>query len=169
MSDPVVSVRGLCREYHQGEHVVRALRGVDLDIQSGEFTALMGPSGSGKTTLLNLIGGLDRATAGSVCVEGMDLGDMSAAQRSDMRRDRLGFVFQAYNLIPVLTALENTAFVLQLQGVSVKERRERASEALRTVGLGGLEHRRPLTTQRRATAAGRSRARHRPGPGDRAR
>ena len=140
---PIVSVRGLTRDYQQGEHTVHALRAVDLDIEPGEFTALMGPSGSGKSTLLNLIGGLDEPTAGSVVVEERDLAQMSRTQRSDMRRDRLGFIFQAYNLIPVLTAAENTEFVLQLRGVPADARRQRAVETLAAVGLGGMESRRP--------------------------
>ena len=139
----IVSVRELARDYQQGEHTVHALRGVSLDIEPGEFTALMGPSGSGKSTLLNLIGGLDKPTAGSVEIEGADLAAMTAAERSDIRRDRLGFIFQAYNLIPVLTAAENAEFVLQLQGKTVKERRERAFEMLAAVGLEGMENRRP--------------------------
>ena len=139
----IVSVRGLSRDYEQGSHTVRALRAVDLDIEPGEFTALMGPSGSGKSTLLNLIGGLDEPTAGSVEIEGANLAAMTPAARSDLRRDRLGFIFQAYNLIPVLTAAENAEFVLQLQGQSPAERRTRAVEMLAAVGLEGMEGRRP--------------------------
>jgi putative ABC transport system ATP-binding protein len=139
----IVSVKGLTRDYQQGTHTVRALRGVDLQIEPGEFTALMGPSGSGKSTLLNLIGGLDEPTGGAVLVEGKDLAQMSRTERSDMRRDRLGFIFQAYNLIPVLTAAENAEFVLQLQGKDATERRKRAMETLEAVGLKGMEDRRP--------------------------
>lgn len=139
----IVSVRGLTRDYPQGEHTVHALRGVSLDIEPGEFTVLMGPSGSGKSTLLNLIGGLDKPTAGSVTIEGADLASMTPGERSDLRRDRLGFIFQAYNLIPVLTAAENAEFVLQLQGKSASERRARAYETLAQVGLEGMEGRRP--------------------------
>jgi len=139
----IVSVRGLSRDYQQGEHTVHALRSVSLDIEPGEFTVLMGPSGSGKSTLLNLIGGLDKPTAGSVKIEGADLAAMTPAERSDLRRDRLGFIFQAYNLIPVLTAAENAEFVLQLQGKPSDERRARAMETLEVVGLKGMEGRRP--------------------------
>ena len=139
----IVSVKGLTRNYQQGTHTVRALRGVDLQIEPGEFTALMGPSGSGKSTLLNHIGGLDEPTGGAVLVEGKDLAQMSRTARSDMRRDRLGFIFQAYNLIPVLTAAENAEFVLQLQGKSPAERRKRALETLAAVGLEGMADRRP--------------------------
>jgi len=116
---------------------------VDLDIESGEFTALMGPSGSGKTTLLNIIGGLDDPSAGQVSIDGRNLADMSAMEVSDLRRDRLGFVFQAYNLIPVLSAYENAEFVLMLQGMAAAERRERVMDTLKAVGLEGMENRRP--------------------------
>jgi putative ABC transport system ATP-binding protein len=139
----IVSVRGLQRQYQQGHITVNALAGVDLDIASGEFTALMGPSGSGKSTLLNIIGGLDAPTGGSAQIAGRDLAAMSASERSDLRRDRLGFVFQAYNLIPVLTAVENAEFVLVLQGVPAAERRARAIKTLEAVGLKGLEGRFP--------------------------
>ena len=140
---PIVSVRNLRREYRQGAITVTALDGVDLDIEPGEFTALMGPSGSGKSTLLNLIGGLDAPTAGSVVVDGRDLAQMSAGERSKMRLERVGFVFQAYNLIPVLSAYENAEFVLLMQGKSASERRERVMNMLRAVGLEGMEDRRP--------------------------
>ena len=139
----IVSVSDLTREYPQGTHVVHALRGVDLDIDSGEFTALMGPSGSGKTTLLNLIGALDEPTAGSVTIDGKLLGELSAAERSDLRLERLGFVFQSYNLIPVLSAYENAEFVLMLRGMSATERGRRVMQTLHAVGLQGLENRRP--------------------------
>jgi putative ABC transport system ATP-binding protein len=140
---PIVSVRGLTREYTQGQFTVKALRGVDIDVEAGEFTALMGPSGSGKTTLLNIIGGLDEPNAGSVMVDGHDLAKISSSARSDLRRNRLGFIFQSYNLIPVLSAVENTEFVLELRGVPAKERRETAMKTLADVGLQGMEHRRP--------------------------
>jgi len=139
----IVQVRGLTRHYTQGALTVEALRGVDLDIGSGEFSALMGPSGSGKTTLLNLIGGLDAPTSGSVVVDGNDLSTMSPAQVSQTRLHRIGFVFQAYNLIPVLSAYENAEFVLMMQGVAPAERRERVMATLQAVGLDGMEHRRP--------------------------
>ncbi len=139
----IVSCRGLTREYQQGAITVQALRGVDLDIAPGEFTALMGPSGSGKTTLLNLVGALDRPTAGTITVDGQELGKLSASALSDLRLRRIGFIFQSYNLIPVLSALENAEFVLQLQGVATAERRERVMATLAQVGLQGMEHRRP--------------------------
>jgi len=139
----IVSVRDLKREYQQGTHIVHALRGVDLDIEEGEFTALMGPSGSGKTTLLNLVGALDEPTGGVVTIEGKELGKMSASSRSDLRLERLGFVFQAFNLIPVLSAYENAEFVLMLRGVPAAERRKRVMKMLEAVGLKGMENRRP--------------------------
>ena len=139
----IVSVRGLTREYEQGTVTVHALRGVDLDIEPGEFTALMGPSGSGKTTLLNQVGALDRPTAGTVVIDGRDLTSLSAGQLSDLRLTRLGFIFQSYNLIPVLSAMENAEFVLVLRGVAKAERRKRVLDTLASVGLTGLEHRRP--------------------------
>jgi putative ABC transport system ATP-binding protein len=140
---PIVQVRGATRVYHQGEVEVHALRGVDLDVQAGEFTALVGPSGSGKSTLLNLIGALDLPTAGSVKLEGHELTTMSARQLSHLRRDRIGFVFQAYNLIPVLTAYENAEAVLALQGVPAAERRKRVLSLLQELGMGELADRRP--------------------------
>ena len=139
----IVSVRSLARQYPQGAHTVHALRGVDLDIESGEFTALMGPSGSGKTTLLNLIGALDEPTAGTVTIDGQDVGSMTPNAQSDLRLERLGFIFQSYNLIPVLSAYENAEFVLMLRGVPAAERRERVMKTLKAVGLDGMEGRRP--------------------------
>ena len=139
----IASVRGVTRNYQQGSHTVRALRGVDLDVQPGDFLALMGPSGSGKSTLLNLLGGLDLPTDGTVSIEGRELSAMSPAELSDMRRDRLGFIFQAYNLIPVLSAYENAEFVLLLRGMSAAERQQEVNQTLAAVGLQGMEHRRP--------------------------
>ncbi len=139
----IVSVRNLTREYPQGTHTVHALRGVDLDIEPGEFTVLMGPSGSGKTTLLNLIGALDEPTAGTVTIDGRELSAMSSGERSDLRLERLGFVFQSYNLIPVLSAFENAEFVLMLRGMGKSERTQRVMETLHAVGLEGMEDRRP--------------------------
>ncbi len=122
---------------------VHALQGVDLELAHGDFATLMGPSGSGKTTLLNIIGGLDAATAGRVVVAGRDLATMSAAERSRMRLQHLGFVFQAYNLLPVLTAFENAELVLLLQGLDKGERSKRVTAMLDEVGLSGLYDRRP--------------------------
>lgn len=138
-----VIVRGLTRSYMQGSTQVHALRGVDIDIEAGEFTALMGPSGSGKTTLLNQIGGLDIPTSGAVSVDGVSLGGLSRTELSDLRLRRIGFIFQSYNLVPVLTALENAEFVLQLQGVPKAERRQIVRDTLQAVGLAGMEDRSP--------------------------
>ncbi len=139
----IVHVRNLTRTYKQGSLEVPALRGIDLDIEPGEFTALMGPSGSGKTTLLNQIGALDLPDGGSIQVEGRELAGMKPHELAKLRLERIGFIFQSYNLIPVLTALENAEFVLLMQGVPKAERRERVMQTLKMVGLDGLENRRP--------------------------
>jgi putative ABC transport system ATP-binding protein len=139
----IVEGRGLKKIYLQGSVQVPALRGLDLDLVRGEFAVLAGSSGSGKTTLLNLIGALDTPTEGTLRVEGKDLSKLSGRQLAEMRLRRLGFVFQAYNLIPVLTAYENAEYVLLLQGVPATERRKRVTELLHDVGLEGMEHRRP--------------------------
>lgn len=139
----IVRVEKLTKTYKQGEVEVHALRGIDLEVRAGEFLALTGPSGSGKTTALNLIGGLDEASSGEVAIEGRTLSKLSRSARSHLRRDRIGFVFQAYNLIPVLTAYENAEMVLRLQGTPQDERRKRVLEILKAVGLEGMESRRP--------------------------
>jgi len=142
---PVIEVRGVTKDYlDKGKVVTRALRGVDLVVESGEFMAIAGPSGSGKTTLLNLLGALDTASSGTILIEGRDLGTLSARELSDLRRDRLGFVFQAYNLVPVLTAAENAEYVMELQGVGTRERRRRIIELFGRLGLAELVHTRPL-------------------------
>jgi len=143
MSNHIVSLKDLTKDYGEGEVVTRALRGVDLTLDPGDFTAMAGPSGSGKSTLLNIIGGLDRPTSGRVEVEGRDVGILSRTELSRLRRDRIGFIFQAYNLIPVLTVLENAEYVLMLQGMPANERRERVRGILQEVGLEGLDHRFP--------------------------
>jgi putative ABC transport system ATP-binding protein len=140
---PIVELRDVTKHYRQGAVDVPALRGLTLAIGKGEFTALCGPSGSGKTTMLNLIGALDQPTSGRVSLEGRDLGPLSRRALSRLRRDRIGFVFQSYNLMPVLTAYENAEIVLSLQGVDAPARRERVMRLLAEVGLEGLEHRRP--------------------------
>ncbi len=140
---PIIVLENLVKNYRQGKLEVPAVRGVNLEIKSGEFTAISGPSGSGKTTVLNIIGALDDPTDGKVFVEGIHLASLSRSALSKLRRDRIGFVFQAYNLIPVLTAFENAEIVLALQGIAVKERRERVMGLLADVGLEGMEHRRP--------------------------
>jgi putative ABC transport system ATP-binding protein len=122
----------------------RALDGVSLGLEEGEFSALAGPSGSGKTTLLNLMGALDSPTSGKILLEDVDLSQLSPGALSELRLRKLGFVFQSYNLIPVLSARENVEFVMELQGNPVTERRRRATEVLERVGLAGLEEKRPL-------------------------
>ena len=139
----IVECRGVTKHYRQGAIDVPALRGIDLDILKGDFASLAGPSGSGKTTLLNIIGGLDHPTAGSVKVDGEELTGLSGDALANLRLTKIGFVFQAYNLIPVLTAEENVEFILQLMGVTPAERRARARELLHEVALDGLESRRP--------------------------
>jgi putative ABC transport system ATP-binding protein len=139
----IVELRGVTKTYQQGAVEVAALRGLDLEVAAGEFTALCGPSGSGKTTALNLIGALDEPTSGTVIVDGHVLGDMSRRELSRLRRDRIGFVFQAYNLIPVLSAYENAEGVLALQGVDTETRQTRGMARLAAVGLEGMENRRP--------------------------
>jgi putative ABC transport system ATP-binding protein len=141
MSDPIVVARGLTKAFSSGPHQVWALRGVDLDVRPGEFLALVGPSGSGKTTLLNLLGALDVPTGGELVVLGQPIARLSKHARAQLRLKSLGFVFQAYNLVPVLTACENVEFVLELQSVS-ERRRERALDVLAELGLGDLADRR---------------------------
>jgi putative ABC transport system ATP-binding protein len=131
------------KAYRQDTLEVRALNGVTLSIQKGAFVALAGPSGSGKTTLLNIIGGLDSADSGRVVVDGHALETMTQSELASLRLHNVGFVFQSYNLIPVLSALENVEFVMLLQGVSTAERRERAIAILDDVGLEGMHNRRP--------------------------
>jgi len=143
-SQSAVQLSDVTRVYEQGQIQVHALRGLSLTIEKGEFTAVCGPSGSGKTTMLNLVGALDRPTSGSVVLDGEDLSTLSRKQRSIVRRDRIGFVFQAYNLMPVLTAYENAELVLWAQGVDIEKRRERVMKLLGEVGLEGMEDRMPM-------------------------
>jgi len=138
----IVTARGVTKVFTEGKVSVPALRGIDLEIREGEFIALVGPSGSGKTTLLNLIGALDAPTEGDLVVLGRRIGELAKAERAELRLRSLGFVFQAFNLVPVLTALENVEFVLELQGAG-DARGERALAALRELGLADLAHRRP--------------------------
>jgi putative ABC transport system ATP-binding protein len=131
----IIETHGLVKNYDSDGIPVNAIRGIDLSIGRGEFTAIAGPSGSGKTTLLNIIGGLDRPTSGDVRVGETPLSELSPRELADLRLRRIGFIFQAYNLIPVLSARENVEYVLLLQGVGAAERRQRAAAALRDVGL----------------------------------
>ncbi|MDZ7707049.1 MAG: ABC transporter ATP-binding protein [Trueperaceae bacterium] len=137
------SVRDLRKTYRLGDVQTHALRGVDLDIERGEFTAIAGPSGSGKSTLLHLMGALDHPDGGEVVLAGDRIDRLGRRQAARLRLAHLGFVFQAYNLIPVLSALENAAFVLELRGVARKEREERARNALDALGMSGFEDRMP--------------------------
>lgn len=139
----VIQTTNLSKIYNKENIPVYALNDVDLKIEAGEFTSIVGPSGSGKTTMLNMIGGLDKPTHGKVEVNNTDLGTLSDSQLIDFRLNHIGFVFQAFNLIPVLTALENISFLLQMQGRSDKECRERSEELLVSVGLQDRMHNRP--------------------------
>lgn len=139
----MISVRDLRKTYAAGDSKVRALRGVSLDIEKGDFISLAGPSGSGKTTMLNIIGCIDSADAGEVTIAGESVINLKRDVQAAFRRDHLGFVFQSYNLIPVLTAYENVAFSLNLMGKDEKEVRERTMAILKDVGLEGMENRRP--------------------------
>lgn len=143
MADNVIEVDGVTRVFEQGEIEVRALRGIDLEVEVGEFSALAGPSGSGKTTLLNVIGGLDQPTSGTIDVQGERISAMNRREAANYRLEHLGFIFQAYNLIPVLSAYENAEFVLLMQGVDRAERREQVEPLLEEVGLGGMFDRKP--------------------------
>jgi putative ABC transport system ATP-binding protein len=140
----LLEARAVTKVYDSRGVETRALDGVDLAVEAGEFSALAGPSGSGKTTLLNLLGALDEPTSGEVWLDGELLSGLGVARLSELRLHKLGFVFQAYNLIPVLTARENVEFVMELQGVAPAERRRRADELLAEVELEGLGGKRPL-------------------------
>ena len=140
---PIIQSRGLTRVFQQGTVQVHALRGIDLDIRSGDFAALVGPSGSGKSTLLNLIGCLDRPTAGGITIGDTDVTHLSRGASAEFRLRNIGFVFQAYNLLPVFTAYENAEYTLMLQGVPRAERRARVMPLLERVGLTDLVDRKP--------------------------
>jgi putative ABC transport system ATP-binding protein len=141
--EPILSARDVAKTYRTGTHEVPALRGVDLDVRPGELVMIMGPSGNGKTTLLNCLSGLDDIDAGTVTVDGEDLFAMSDAKRTRHRADRMGFVFQSFNLIPVLSAAENVELPLLVTGVASKVARERAREMLSRVGLADRADHRP--------------------------
>jgi putative ABC transport system ATP-binding protein len=140
---PVVRTEAVWKTFSQEVEEVHAVRDVSLAIEPGEFTALAGPSGSGKTTLLNLIGGLTRPTRGRVSVAGQELTTMSSRELARLRLKKIGFVFQAYNLLPVLTAMENAEFPMLLQGIAPEDRRRRVRALFEKTGLTGLEERRP--------------------------
>lgn len=139
----VIETKDLYRSFGSDETQVIALDHVSIEIEQGEFTAIIGPSGSGKTTLLHLMGGLDEPDSGYVTLSDTNIAQMSGNELSDFRRDHIGFIFQAYNLIPVLTAKENIEYIMLLQGIDPSERRKRVNEMLALVGLEGLGNRRP--------------------------
>lgn len=139
----VIEIKNITKTYNENTVPVHAVRGIDLNIEEGEFSAIIGPSGSGKTTFLNMIGGLDVPSTGSVKIDNKDISGLSSKQLINFRLNHIGFVFQAYNLIPVLTAAENVAFIMELKGVSKTERMQRAKELLEQVGIGDKFNRRP--------------------------
>ncbi len=143
MADPFIRIRGLKKHYQMGGQVVRALDGLDLDIESHTFTVVMGPSGSGKSTLLYLLGGLDYATAGEIRVDGQRLDQMDENALALFRRRTMGFVFQSFNLIPSMTAMENVSFPMQFSGVSPAKRKTQARTILDQVGLGNRADHKP--------------------------
>ena len=138
----MIKIENITKVY-RGIVLIYALKEVDLIIEKGDFTAVAGPSGSGKTTLLNLIGGLDRPTSGKIHVDGVEVTNLSLGQLSRLRLEKISYVFQSHNLIPVLTAMESVEFIMQLQGIPFIERQQKAREILREVGLAGLEGKRP--------------------------
>jgi putative ABC transport system ATP-binding protein len=142
-AQPLIQTEGLRKTYSDNGVAVEALKGIDLVIRAGEFTAIVGPSGSGKTTLLNIISGLDRPSEGKVWLDGRLVSSMSGAELSDFRRDHIGFIFQAYNLIPVLKVEENIEYVMLLQRLPKEERHARVSDILRDVDLEGFAGRFP--------------------------
>jgi putative ABC transport system ATP-binding protein len=139
----IIEIKGLHKIYDGKSLPVHAVNGIDLSIEAGEFTAVVGPSGSGKTTLLNIVGGLDDPTKGEVLIDGVKINELNPRQKTDFRMNNIGFVFQAYNLIPVFTARENVEFILHLQGRPKEERERRTKELLEAVGLGDRMDSRP--------------------------
>ncbi|MFP4498971.1 MAG: ABC transporter ATP-binding protein [Vulcanimicrobiota bacterium] len=140
---PLLDIEEVKKTYKVGKIETPALRGVSTKIEEGEFTAVVGPSGSGKTTLINMIGGLDVPDSGRIMLADDEISALEQTQLSDIRRTKIGFIFQAYNLIPVLSAVENVEYVMLLQGVPEKERRKKSEEILEEIGLGGMIHKRP--------------------------
>jgi len=139
----VIEIKNLTKIYNSSEVQVKAVNGISIDFKEGEFTAVVGPSGSGKTTFLNMLGGLDRPTSGEVIIGGVNIWNLSSHKLIDFRKNNIGFVFQSYNLIPVLTAGENVEFIMQLQGKPKKERDIRTKELLEAVGIGDRIKARP--------------------------
>jgi len=139
----VIKVKDLYKIYRESEIEVKAVNGINLSFEKGEFTAIVGPSGCGKTTFLNLLGGLDTPTSGAVFIDGTDISTLSSKQMIDFRMNNIGFVFQAYNLIPVLTAKENAEFIMHMQNIPKKERDLRIAELFKAIGIEGKENMRP--------------------------
>jgi putative ABC transport system ATP-binding protein len=139
----IIEIKGLHKIYDEKSLPVHAVNGINLSFETGEFTAIVGPSGSGKTTLLNILGGLDDPTKGDVFIDGVKINDLTSRQKTDFRMHNIGFVFQAYNLIPVFTAKENVEFIMHLQGKPREEREKRTIELLEEVGLGDRMDSRP--------------------------
>lgn len=143
MSEPMIQCRGVSKSYHKGSTVVTPLEALDLDVPKGEFLALMGPSGSGKTTLLNLLSGIDSPTSGSLVIAGIDISKLSRRDLTKWRANHVGYIFQLYHLVPVLTAFENVELPLLLSPISKKERHARVETALSLVGLSDRMHHTP--------------------------
>ena len=139
----IVSLTNVIKNYGNGKIITKALRGIDLKILEGDFSVIMGPSGCGKSTMLNIIGGLDKATSGEVKFDGKDFNSLSNKELSIIRRNQIGFVFQNYNLLPVLTAYENAEYVLMLQEMPISQRKEKVMHFFKEMGLDGLENRLP--------------------------
>jgi len=140
---PLIEIRSIKKDYLLGETIVHALRGVDLSIDKGEFVAIWGPSGSGKTTLLNLIGAIDEPTSGQLLIDGQDIGLLSDNKRTELRNKSIGFIFQGFNLIPVLSAMENVVLPLEIKGMSISKAKETAVRRLNEVGLSDFVRNRP--------------------------
>jgi len=142
MSNPIINIKALTREFSVGSEIVKALRGIDVSVQKNEYVAMMGPSGSGKSTLMNLLGCLDTPTAGDYSLNGIDVSSLKDDDLAEIRNKEIGFVFQTFNLLPRLTALENVALPLVYAGYSAEERNVKAAEVLGKVGLGDrMDHR----------------------------
>ena len=152
----LIVTKGITKTYNPKKIPVHALQGVDLTINEGEFTAIVGPSGSGKTTLLNIIGGLDRQTAGDLLVDGVNITDLSDNKLIDFRKNRIGFVFQSYNLIPVFTAAENVRFIKLLQKKTKMEIENRVQNLLESVGIEEQKNKRPNQNEWRAATTSSS-------------
>jgi putative ABC transport system ATP-binding protein len=159
MREVVVETEGLKKIYKLGKVDVTALNGIDLKIFRGEYISIMGPSGSGKTTLFNMIGGLDKPTEGTVYVDGVDISKLDSYELAWLRNRKIGYIFQTFNLIPTLTALENVMLPMIFAGVSREERIKKAKELLELVGLGDRLHHRPMELSGGATTEGSNRSR----------